>query len=249
MPSKKKKNSVIAICIQEPQEDGSTMDLGAIQGDDLRFLHQAFITDTIVNALQVSPADSRLYYIDDLERTRLVKIVSEYLGKKLTGSPLEAFKKRFTAHPMDRERWGLRIEKIFQDCFDAGYRNVLVIGSRTPTVTPKMMRTALRMLEQSDAVFGPTPDGRYYTIGMSGEYRIKLSNFDWKSPSIYSEVANAFTEQDLSWSELEIWYAIEGSEELDLLARDINQYRFEEDELTARETEAVMERLIARLGS
>ena len=76
-----------------------------------------------------------------------------------------------------------------------------------------------------------------------------LSDFDWKSPSIYSEVAKAFTDRSLSWSELEIWYAIESPEELDLMARDINQYRFEEDNLTARETELVMERLIAKLGT
>ena len=249
MPKKKQQKSVIAICIQEPKEDGSQMDLGAIQGDDVRFLHQAFITDSIVNALQVSSADVRLYHIDQPERQRLVTIVSEYLDKKLTGKIKDAFSGRFSSHQLDHERWGLRIERVFKECFDAGYNNVLLIGSRTPTVTAKMMRTALRMLEQSDAVFGPTPEGRYYTIGMSGGYHIMLSDFDWKSPTIYSEVANAFTEQQLSWSELEIWYTIESSEELDLMARDINQYRFEEDELTGRETEVVMERLIARLGS
>ena len=53
MPVKKKRNSVVAICIQEPREDGSSMEFGIIQGDDLRFLHQAFITDTIINASAV----------------------------------------------------------------------------------------------------------------------------------------------------------------------------------------------------
>ena len=65
MPSKKKNETVITICIQEPFEDGSSMDFGpAIQGDELRFLHQAFITDTINNAFEVPGADVRLYYID-----------------------------------------------------------------------------------------------------------------------------------------------------------------------------------------
>ena len=71
MPAQKKNDSVIAICIQEPFEDGSSMDFGpAIQGDELRFLHQAFITDTIKNALEVNKADVRLYYIDLPERKR-----------------------------------------------------------------------------------------------------------------------------------------------------------------------------------
>ena len=248
MPAKKKNQSVIAICIQEPEEDGSKMDLGAIRGDDLRFLHQAFITDTVANATRLPSVDIRLYYIDEPERARLVKIVSDYLTGRSEGKKKNDLKARFSSHPVDRERWGIRIEKIFQDCFKFGYENVLLVGSRTPTFTASMMKTALRMLKDTDAVFGPTPEGRYYTIGMSGSYHIRLSDFDWKSPSIYSEVASAFTGR-LSWSELDIWYAIESPEELDLLARDINQYRFEQDDDTARETELVMERLIAKLGT
>jgi len=248
MTSKKNK-SVIAICIQEPNEDGSSMDLGAVDGDDLRFLHQAFITDTIRNALQVSTADIRLYHINQPERQRLVKIVTEYLQKKLSKKKVEGFDARFSTHELEHDRWGVRIETVFNDCFESGYTNVLLMGSRTPTVTASMYKTALRMLRQSDAVFGPTPDGRYYTIGMSGSYHIKLSDFDWKSPAIYSEVASAFTEKELSWSELEIWYAVESSDELGLMARDINQYRFEGDTSTARETELVMERLISKHGT
>ena len=82
---------------------------------------------------------------------------------------------------------------------------------------------------------------------MSGSYQISLDDFDWKSPSIYSQVAESFTEKQLSWSELEIWYAVESSEYLEMMARDINQYRFEGDETTAHETEVVLERILARL--
>ena len=249
MANKKKNKSVIAICIQEPVEDGTHMDLGAIKGDDLRFLHQAFITDTVLNALKVPAADVRLYYIDEAERKRLVKIVSEYITEKAGRGKAAAIKERFSLHPMPRDHWGVRIQRAFRECFDAGYQNVIAVGSRTPTYTAKMIQATLRMLEKSDAVFGPTPEGRYYTIGMSGACHINLAEFEWKSPKIYSEVANAFTDKGLSWSELEIWYAIESSDELELMARDINQYRFEGDETTARETELVMERFISKLGS
>lgn len=246
MPRTKKNDSVIAICIQEPTEDGSKMDFGAIQGDGLRFLHQAFITDTIMHALDTG-ADVRLYYADLSDRKRLVTIVTEYLKKKLSGKRGTAFKNGFKAQKLPDERWGLRIEKVFQDCFKSGYKHVLAIGSRTPTVHTKKMARALRMLKEGDAVFGPTPEGRYYVIGMSGAYKIELSAFDWKSPSIYSEVADAFTREGLAWSELEIWYCVEDPDELELMVRDINQWRYEGDENTARETELVMERLLTKL--
>jgi glycosyltransferase A (GT-A) superfamily protein (DUF2064 family) len=248
MSAKNKNQSVIAICIQEPFEDGSSMDFGIIEGDNLRFLHQAFISDTITHALKVDDADVRLYYINLPDRKKLVKIVTDYLKNKLNGDRAQAFTTRFNMSELDHDRWGIRIEKVFQDCFAAGYKNVLVLGSRTPTIRADMMATALRMLKDSDAVFGPTPEGRYYIIGMTGSYQINLSQFDWKSPSIYHEVANAFTEKKLAWSELEIWYAVETPEELELMVRDINQFRFEGDEETARETELVMERILAKLA-
>lgn len=248
MPPKKKNETVITICIQEPFEDGSSMDFGpAVHGDELRFLHQAFITDTINNALDVTGADIRLYFIDQPERNRLVQIVTDYIAGKLKGKKAEEFKKRFSIHPMEKERWGERIEKVFLGCFGDGYSNVLLIGSRTPTITAQKMKTAIKMLKASDVVFGPTPDGRYYIIGKSKSYQIKLADFDWKSPKIYSEVVEAFTEAGLQWSELEIWYAVETPEELEMMARDINQYRFEGDEKTAHETEIVMERILAKL--
>jgi len=248
MPAQKKNDSVIAICIQEPFEDGSSMDFGsAIQGDELCFLHQAFITDTIKNALEVNKADVRLYYIDLPERKRLVQIVLDYITGKLKGKKAENFESRFSSYEMEKERWGIRIEKAFLDCFETGYKNVLLIGSRTPTITARKMKTAIKMLKASDVVFGPTPDGRYYIIGKSDGYKIKLADFDWKSPSIYYEVVEAFIRKGLKWSELEIWYAVETPEELEMMARDINQYRFEGDEKTAHETEIVMERILAKL--
>ena len=76
---------------------------------------------------------------------------------------------------------------------------------------------------------------------------IDLSEFDWKSPSIYSEVAAALDAKKVTWSELDIWYAVENLDDLELMARDINQYRFEGDEKTAQETEIVMERLLNKL--
>jgi glycosyltransferase A (GT-A) superfamily protein (DUF2064 family) len=246
-PKKKKLDKVISVCIQEPLEDGSQMDLGPIRGDDLKFLHQAFITDTISNALNVLDVDVRLYSTDMPERKRFVKIITEYLTSNLKGKWADEFKNRFTMVEQSHDRWGLRLQSVFDDCFKDGYSQVLVVGSRTPTITPRMFNIAIKALGNCDAVFGPTPEGRYYMIGLACKPKLRLSDYDWKSPSIYNDVARAFDAEDLSWSELEIWYAVESSEELELMVRDINQYRFEGDETTAKETEIVMERLLNKL--
>lgn len=247
MSPKKNKKDVIAICIQEPFEDGSQMDFGVIQGAELKFLHQAFITDTISHAFSVADVDVRLYYVKSPERKKLVKIVTDYLKKKLPEEKAQAITDNFTIIAQEKERWGIRLEKIFEDCFKAGFENILLVGSRTPTVSAKKMTQAINMLHKSDAIFGPTPEGRYYLIGMSGKDHIKMSDFDWISPSIYSEVGQAFTAKELAWSEMEIWYAVETSDDLEMMARDINQFRFEGDDETAHETELVFERILERL--
>ncbi len=247
MSPKKKRDSVIAVCIQEPTEDGSSMDLGAIDGDNLRFLHQAFITDTIISAAAEESADIRLYYIKQSDRVKLVKIVTEYIARKAVDSKF--IEDRFEKVEMKKERWGIRIEKIFDDCFEAGYKSVLIVGSRTPTISPRMFSLALKLLNESDAVFGPTPEGRYYVIGMSAPPQIKLSEFDWKSPTIYSEVADSFTQKNLAWSELEIWYCVENTDELEMAVRDINQFRFDGDEVTSIETEKVIQHILSKLES
>ena len=247
MSPKKKKESVIAVCIQEPQEDGSSMDFGAIDGDNLKFLHQAFITDTLMSASTIQDADIRLYFVDLPDRKKLVKIVSEYVGKQTKGIDDDFIKNRFEKIKLDKNRWGIRVEKIFKDCFDQGYKNVLVIGSRTPTVSTEKIENALNLLKNSDTVFGPTLEGRYYMIGMSGQPHIQLSQFDWKSPTIYHEVVDALQEQNLKWSELEIWYCVEKTEELEMAIRDINQFRFQGDEQTSHETEKALERIFSKL--
>ena len=214
------------------------MSLGPIRGDDLTALHEAFMLDTVGNMLAIESVDVRLYHNDLPDQRRSAKLAIEVASKRgKSDNP------KLTVHERARERWGVRIEAVFQDCFESGYKHVLMIGSRTPTITSNMMSTAIRMLRESDAVFGPTPEGRYYVIGMSGSSRIDLSKFDWTSAHIYSDVAQAFTKKKLSWSELEIWYVVESADDLEIMVRDINQYRFEGDEESARHTEAVLERL------
>ena len=110
-----------------------------------------------------------------------------------------------------------------------------------------MINSALELLNDSDAVFGPTPEGRYYIIGMSGKQHLLLSQFDWKSPTIYHDVVDGLKEKGLKWKELDIWYCVEQIEELEMAIRDINQLRLQGDEITAHETEKVLERIFSKL--
>jgi len=247
MTTPKKNDAVLAICLQEVTEDGSELNIGEnFSSEDIRFLHQAFLADTLVNALEMKSIDLHLFYADFPETRKSISTILNYLSKKLKGKKGELLTNGLSITPLPPERWGVKMELAFKKCFDEGYKHVLFIGSRTPTLKEDLLKVALKLLKKSDAVFGPTVEGRYYLLGMSQKYHVELSTFDWRSPNIYAEVANSLREKGLSWSELEIWYAVENPEDLEYLVRDINQYRREGDELSAKETEMVLERIISR---
>ncbi len=247
MPKEKnKKDTVLVLCIQEIKEDGSEINIEDLfRPEDIEFLHHAFITDTIENIFNISNVDHRLFFAGEKRTEKSVKTILKYLKSKLKGKKAQALE-QMEIFSIEPARWGLKMENVFQKCFDDGYKHVLFIGSRTPTLKPDMIKTALKLLKRSDAVFGPTVEGRYYLLGMSYKYHVQLSSFDWRSPSIYSEVAGHFREKGLSWTEMDIWYAVEHREDLEYLVRDINQYRLEGDESSAKETELVLERILNR---
>jgi glycosyltransferase A (GT-A) superfamily protein (DUF2064 family) len=247
MTGSRKNDAVLAICIQEVTEDGSELNIGDnFSAEDIRFLHQAFIADTLVNILDIKGVDFNLFYADFPETRKSVNTILNYLSKKLKGKKADILADGLKITPLSTERWGMKMEAAFKQCFDEGYKHVLLIGSRTPTLKEDLLKLALKLVKKSDAVFGPTVEGRYYLIGMSEQYNVELASFDWRSPNIYAEVANTFRQKNLSWSELEIWYAVEHPEDLEYLVRDINQYRLEGDEISAKETELVLERILNR---
>jgi glycosyltransferase A (GT-A) superfamily protein (DUF2064 family) len=245
MLKSKKNDSVLVICVQEVVEDGSEMNIGVnFNSEEIDFLHHAFIADTLTNVLDLPSVDFQLFYSDLPNTKNSVKTIIEYLSRKLKGKKSKLLTNGLIITPLPAERWGIRMDMIFQQCFSDGYQHVLLVGSRTPSLNSKMLKQAMRLLKKSDAIFGPTVEGRYYLLGMSEKYHFDLSAFDWKSPNIYSEVAEHFREKGLSWTELELWYAVEHEEDLEYLVRDINQYRLEGDEICAKETEKVLERIL-----
>jgi glycosyltransferase A (GT-A) superfamily protein (DUF2064 family) len=249
MVAKTKKDTAVIICIQEIREDGSSMNLGnQLSDEDILYLHQAFIADTIINALNLSKVDIKLFYSPLPITIKAVETIRTYLQGRLKGKKRNAFESdRFEMAELGPGRWGVKMDESFRRCFEQGYSKAIFIGSRTPTLTAEMIKGAIKILNKRDVVFGPTVEGRYYMIGFAHDYHIALEEFDWTASNIYSQVAAHIDERGLSWEETEIWYAVEHPEDMEYLARDINQFRLTGDEETARETEKVLERILSRL--
>lgn len=249
MVTKRKNSTALIICIQEIEEDGSSMELGdQLSTEDVSYLHQAFVADSIYNALSIPDIDIKLYYSPTDKTRKSINTILEYLKGRVSEKKKNALDNgRLETSELPAGRWGVKMEESFKRCFEQGYKDVLFIGSRTPTLTREMLVNAFRILVNKDIVFGPTVEGRYYLIGFSGDCQISLARFRWREADIYSQVTEYIESKGLSWEETEIWYAVEHPDTLEFLVRDINQYRMVGDEETARETEKVLERILSRM--
>ena len=58
------------------------------------------------------------------------------------------------------------MEFAFEEGFNAGYKNIMIIGSDMYDLNQKDLETAFEALEQEDFVIGPAEDGGYYLLGM-----------------------------------------------------------------------------------
>lgn len=66
--------------------------------------------------------------------------------------------------PQGRGNLGDRMARVFRDVPPGP---VAIIGADIPGITNGHIRAAFRTLGQSDAVFGPAPDGGFWLIGMA----------------------------------------------------------------------------------
>ena len=61
---------------------------------------------------------------------------------------------------------GARMRRAFQMGFRQGWKQVVLIGSDLPDLTPAIIRESFERLTNHDLVLGPARDGGYYLIGL-----------------------------------------------------------------------------------
>jgi hypothetical protein len=71
--------------------------------------------------------------------------------------------------------FGERLGNAMKAAYDQGISHLLVVGNDSPDLSAEKLQTALALLETGKTVFGPTPDGGTYLIGISRK------QFDYKT--------------------------------------------------------------------
>ena len=96
---------------------------------------------------------------------------------------------------------GNRMTHFFKSTFsDALTRNVVLIGSDCPTITPEVCNEAFTLLKTNDVVLGPTFDGGYYLVGMSQRYYDVFSDITYSTESVFDQTLLKMKQDDITFS-------------------------------------------------
>lgn len=85
---------------------------------------------------------------------------------------------------------GERMENAFRNEFEAGYSDIVIIGSDIYELQPEDIQKAFKSLSQHEVVIGPAPDGGYYLLGLKSLNSAVFKNKSWSTDSVLQDTLN-----------------------------------------------------------
>ena len=97
---------------------------------------------------------------------------------------------------------GERMKNAFQDGFDAGFNEIIGIGTDLPDLSSSILLEGFNSLSKHDTVFGPAEDGGYYLIGMRKMHNCIFENKPWSTDRLLVETCKELDEKQISCAHL-----------------------------------------------
>lgn len=85
---------------------------------------------------------------------------------------------------------GERMADAFKKGFDAGFENIVIIGSDMYDLAPSDLEEAFQKLLSSEYVLGPAHDGGYYLLGMKKYNPDLFKNKKWGTSTVLQDTLN-----------------------------------------------------------
>jgi rSAM/selenodomain-associated transferase 1 len=136
---------------------------------------------------------------------------------------------------------GDRLAMFFDDVFNSGAGQVVVIGSDSPTLPLGLVAYAFTLLKDNDCVLGPAVDGGYYLIGQRGRSRPLFAGIEWSTPRVLLQTARAIADCDASLAVLPPWYDVDTPADVEMLAGHVRALDLWRPEIDLDRTRAWLE--------
>jgi len=117
---------------------------------------------------------------------------------------------------------GTRLKAAFQQAFQAGARAVAVIATDTPQIEVDDINRTFDLLNNGyQAVLGPSTDGGYWLLGMSGFQPGVFEEIAWSTSLVAEQTRARLRQQGLKSAELRTLRDIDGVDDLEGLWKDL----------------------------
>jgi uncharacterized protein len=110
---------------------------------------------------------------------------------------------------------GDKMRQAFVDRFAEGYKKVVIIGSDSPSLPVSYINQALN--SDKDLMLGPSTDGGYYLIAMTGKVSEVFDGIAWGTEQVLDETLNLVEKTGISLELLPVWYDVDLPEDLKFL--------------------------------
>lgn len=137
---------------------------------------------------------------------------------------------------------GARLTRVTDACFERGAERLIIIGTDSPTLEPRHVAQALDTLDENDVALGPSFDGGYYLIGLSGAHTAVFEQIDWSTRRVFGQTVRRCRESSLLCEALEFWYDVDTFDDLKMLQTHLFDYlRYREPTIANRTAEFIEE--------
>jgi rSAM/selenodomain-associated transferase 1 len=111
---------------------------------------------------------------------------------------------------------GERLRNCFDLGFKLGFDKLIVIGSDSPDLPDRIIKTAVEKLNDYDIVIGPCEDGGYYIIGFTNHsfFPDVFKGIMWSTSTVFKKTVKVLESKDKHFFILEKWCDVDTIEDL-----------------------------------
>jgi rSAM/selenodomain-associated transferase 1 len=200
------KGSALVVMARQPVPGRvKTRLLQSLSPEQSASLYTAFLRDTLESALSAPDYRVFLAYTPGASR----KFFSEFVPPRV-----ELIRQK-------QGKLGGRMAELIYLLTQQGFSPVVIIGSDIPTLRPRILTEALRILEDTDICLGPSADGGYYLIGMNTLHKKLFKKIPWSTPEVLKLTLGRIEEAGLSVGVLEQYRDVDTIEDLEQLRAEL----------------------------
>lgn len=131
----------------------------------------------------------------------------------------------FMLIPQRGDDLGARLLSTFDQLFQQGYTQVMVIDSDTPTLPTAYLEQALGLFadRETDVVLGPTEDGGYFLIGLRQSHPVLFERMPWSTVQVTPETLRRSARHGLKVACTASWYDVDTPDDLTRLVQSLDQ--------------------------